>query len=35
VSLSRPAIGWGAAANGARRASVEFVVYMTLKSCNH
>ncbi len=35
VSLSRPVLGWGTAANGARRARVEFVIYMTLRSCNH
>jgi hypothetical protein len=35
VSLSRPGLRWGAAAGDAPRANVEFVIYMTLKSCNH
>ena len=35
VSLSRPGVRWGAPAGELARADVEFVIYMTLKSCNH
>jgi hypothetical protein len=34
VSLSRPSFGRQAAGTGARPADFEFVIYMTLKSCN-
>jgi hypothetical protein len=35
VSLSRPGLGQWPNGNGTRPASFEFVVYMTMKSCNH
>jgi hypothetical protein len=34
VSLSRPRFGRPSVANSDRRSDFEFVIYMTLKSCN-